>query len=304
MWTADDVIETLRRRGELLEPVPGVAGLRGAALALMDAIEARIVDACERLGPEPWRAPAALAFRTLEDAEYFTSFPQWLTAAAHLGDDDAEHALVATSERPAEAARERFRRADAALPPAVCYHVFEALRGLRLTGPRRVTLQCACWRHEGAATRPLERGWSFTMREVVVLGGAADVAAFRETGEALAVRLAAGLGLDAEIVEASDPFFRPTARGKALVQQLKGLKRELTLPVGGERRIAAASSNLHEEFFGRAFDIRDTAGVPASTGCLAFGLERWLLAFLAAHGPDPEGWPIRVAGRAREEVRA
>lgn len=304
MWTAERVVEVLRRRGELIEPVPGVAGLRGSALALIEALETRVDEVCRRLAAEPWRAPAALAWQTLEDADYFVSFPQWLTAASHLGDDEGALEALATSTDPAAAARARFRPAAAALPPAVCYHVFEALRGARLKEPRRVTAQCTCWRHEGSATRALERGWSFTMREVVALGDPAAVEAFRAEGEAAALRLAAGLGLDAGLEEATDPFFRPTARGKALLQQLKGLKREVMLPVGGGRRIAAGSSNLHETFFGRAFGIRDGAGSPVTSGCLAFGLERWLLAFLVAHGPDVEGWPIRTAQRSRQEVGA
>ena len=34
-----------------------------------------------------------------------------------------------------------------------------------------------------------------------------------------------------------------------------------------------------------------TTGEPAASGCVAFGLERWLLAFLVAHGPDAAAWP-------------
>lgn len=302
MWNAERAVETLRRRGELLEPVQGAVGLRGGALALFDAIEARVRDACRRLARETWRPAGALAWRTLETADYFASFPQWLTAAAHMGDDEASLEDVATSTRPAAAARERFGPPAAALAPAACYHVYEGLRGTTLEGARRVTLQCTCWRHEGAATLPLERGWSFTMREAVAVGTPAEVAAFRAEGEAAVLRVAAALGLEPEVVEATDPFFRPTGRGKELVQRLKGLKREVTLDIGAGRRLAVASTNLHEDFFGRAFGIRDSAGAPASSACVAFGLERWLLAFLVAHGPDAVAWPIRVPSRGLQEA--
>ena len=304
MWNAERAVETLRRRGELLEPVHGSVGLRGGALGLMEAIEARVRDACRGLATETWRPAATLAWRTLETADYFASFPQWLTAAAHMGDDEGSLERIAGSRRPAEVARERFGPPAAALPPAACYHIFEGLRGSALKGARRVTLQCTCWRHEGSATLPLERGWSFTMREVVAVGTAAEVAEFRAEGESAVLRVAAALGLEPEVVEATDPFFRPTARGKELVQRLKGLKREVTLSLGGGRRIAVASTNLHEDFFGRAFEIRGETGAPASSGCVAFGLERWLLAFLVAHGPDAVAWPIRIRSRALQEVGA
>ena len=105
-----------------------------------------------------------------------------------------------------------------------------------------------------------------------------------------ALALAAALGLDGELAEATDPFFAPTARGRALLQRVKGLKQELLLRVGDER-VAAASFNLHERFFGEAFDIRLADDAPAASACVAYGVERWLLAFLVAHGPDPRGWP-------------
>ena len=52
--------------------------------------------------------------------------------------------------------------------------------------------------------------------------------------------------------------------------------------VGTEDEIeAVASFNLHETFFGRRFGITAADGGPAWSGCVAFGLERWLLAVVA-----------------------
>ncbi|HEV8611945.1 MAG TPA: hypothetical protein VGQ73_00455, partial [Gemmatimonadales bacterium] len=143
---------------------------------------------------------------------------------------------------------------------------------------------------EGARHLPLERGWAFTMREIICLGTPEDTAAFSRRGSQRATELAEELGLEALIVEASDPFFAPSARGKALLQRVKALKHELLLPIGS-RRIAAASFNHHERFFGDGFGIRTADGAAASTACVAFGLERWLLAFLCAHGPESRSWP-------------
>jgi len=72
---------------------------------------------------------------------------------------------------------------------------------------------------------------------------------------------------------------------------VKGLKSELLLEVGEGGEVAAASFNDHEQFFGECFDIVLPDGTPASSGCTAFGVERWVLAFLVAHGVDPVGWP-------------
>jgi seryl-tRNA synthetase len=305
MRDADRVVAELRARGELWEAAPGLVGLRGDALALFERLARLAANAACDVGAAPdggcesWRPPAALALSTLARARYFESFPQWLTLAAHLRDDAESLERVARGADPAAAAGEACAPAGAALPPAVCYHVYAALAGRVLAQPVRVTLQGTCWRHEGNQLRPLARGWAFTVREAVCVGAAQDVAAFRDRGIAAARSLADALSLDARIEEATDPFFRPTARGRELAQRLKGLKQELRLAVGADT-VAAASFNLHEAFFGDAFDIRLTDGSPAASGCVAFGLERWLLAFLAAHGTRARDWPVLPSVRLQE----
>jgi hypothetical protein len=54
------------------------------------------------------------------------------------------------------------------------------------------------------------------------------------------------------------------------------------------------SYNYHQDFFGRHLDIRLPDDAPASTGCVAFGLERLAFAFLAQYGLDPGEWPEAV----------
>ena len=288
MRTAESVVAALRARGELWDPAPGLVGLRGNVLALFKRLEHEVALLAQLDAAEEWLAPPTLSLRTLERAHYFESFPFWLTAVSHLPDDEETLEQVATGKT---AARSALRTTDVALPPALCYHVYERLAGRRLTTTRLITLNGTCWRHERAHLTPLERQWAFTMREVVCLGAAEDVEDFRQRAMRAAGSLASRLDLDAGFLVATDPFFAPTARGKALLQRVKGLKHELALPIGGERSTAAASFNNHEQFFGEAFGITLESGEAASSGCVAFGLERWLLAFLVAHGIDRVAWP-------------
>jgi seryl-tRNA synthetase len=287
MRTADNVVAVLRARGELWDVAPGVVGLRGDPLFLLRSLDREITTLVQRESPEEWAAPPALAMRTLEHADYFASFPFWLTAASHLPDD--------------EPALERIQCSDVALPPALCYHVFQRLAGRRLATAQLVTLSGTCWRHEGARMSALERQWAFTMREVVCVGPASEVEDCRQRAMRLAGTLASRLDLDAGFLVATDPFFAPTARGKAIVQRVKALKHELALPIGDERSTAAASFNNHEQFFGETFGITLATGEVASSGCVAFGLERWLLAFLVAHGVDRSAWPVPDSTLAEAE---
>jgi len=303
MWTAETVAHELRLRGDLWMSGPGLVGLRGSTLGLFEALEGRIAETARAATGEEWRGPAALSWDTLGRSDYFASFPQWLTAASHLSDDASTLERVALADDPAEAARRAQAPARAALPPAICYHVYEALADSIVDSPRTVTLVGTCWRHEVAGFRPLERGWAFTMREVVCVGSKDDTQAFLERMTRASIGLAIDLGLSTSLQAATDPFFAPTGRGKALLQQIKGLKKELVLPLGDGRGVAAASFNAHDTYFGDAFGIYLGDGSVARTACAAYGLERWLLAFLVAHGPNPANWPESIMAHTDRVIR-
>ena len=81
------------------------------------------------------------------------------------------------------------------------------------------------------------------------------------------------MGVEATWEVASDPFFLPTARGKAFVQRLQETKQEFV--VRNPEPLAIASINRHGTFFGERFHIGLAAGGAAHTACIAFGLDRW-----------------------------
>jgi len=177
------------------------------------------------------------------------------------------------------------------LTPAACYHVYGELEGQNLESTRFVTTRGTCFRHEDTYA-PLQRQWSFSMREVVCIGSAEDVNTFLDQAREVAGRLTRSLGIEVEWKEATDPFFDPQADPRFLMQKLEPIKRELVF----EDRLAIASVNFHRDFFGETFDMT-LNGKPAFSACLAFGVERWFYALLAQHGPDPEHWTFLEAAR-------
>lgn len=286
MLRPEDVISTLRERGELWETARSLIGLRGSLRELMHAISSGVAELCREETSDEWDVPAGIALETLERAGYFESFPQWLTVASHLTDDSTLLERIASSASPAAEARRSIAQPDAALSPAVCYHTYEALAGRCLASPALMTAEGVCWRHEGDRLAPLERGWAFRMREIVCIGTEADVEEFRQRWMVNATAFAESLGLATEILTASDPFFAPTGRGKAALQRLKSLKHELVVHFPDGRPMAITSFNNHEHFFGEAFGISLETGETAASSCVAFGLERWVLAVLVANPPN------------------
>lgn len=202
----------------------------------------------------------------------------------------------------------RLAFAESLLPPAVCYHIYRQRQGTGLeASPTIVTAVGRCLRDEESLDLAGGRLRDFTMRELVALGSRDEVEAFRQRLIDRVADLVADLDLDGVLVLADDPFFLAGAgreeRGRRLMQQVLPLKYELRLTCderGGT--FAVASFNHHLDFFGRRFEIGSASGAIAHSGCVAFGLERWTLAFLARHGIDPNAWPTRARDFVRQEA--
>lgn len=302
MWPPEEVVSELSLRGDLWEAAPGLVGIRGNLFDLARDMEMAIAAVARAETLDEWRVPSGISFDTLETAQYFASFPQWLTAASHLRGEEALLEQVATSASPGATARECMSPASAALSPAVCYHTYAALAGSSVGERRLMTAQATCWRHEGDRFAPLARGWAFQMREIVFVGTARGAEEFRRRGMLSAGAMAASLGIDTTTLQATDPFFAPTARGRSLLQKIKALKHEMTIEYHDGRQLAIASFNNHERFFGEAFGISLPDGSPAYSACVAYGLDRWLLAFLVTHGPDAAKWPAIDACASAELI--
>lgn len=204
------------------------------------------------------------------------------------------------------------------MPPAVCYHVYSLREGVRLeSSPVLLAGRGRCFRNELDLDPSLGRLRMFEMREIVALGSRTDVDRFRQDMIDRVRGFVSELGLGGRIEPASDPFFLQDPegaagmsagnpgepRGRRLMQQVLPLKYELRLTLDESgHTCAVASFNHHTDFFGRRFRIRLPSGATAHSGCVAFGLERWVLAFLGQHGIDERAWPATVRESCSSEV--
>jgi len=244
----------------------GQAALTGELARYADRLDRAFARWAASLGAEPLLPPPCLPPGVPERCGYLLSFPHHATMAVPVADDDGEDPVRSL------------------LTPAACYHVYPTLEDSHLNRPVFLTLRATCFRNEDVFL-PLERQWSFSMREVVCVGADEDVSRFLETARKTASAWCEILGVPIRLDRATDPFFDPASSPGWLMQRLLPLKTEL-LSDG----LAIGSFNSHQSFFGETFSIR-VCGQPAWTGCAAFGLERWLLALIRRHGPDACGWP-------------
>ena len=273
----------------------GQSTLAGPLLDLYRRLDRLFLSWAEDWGAVEYLFPAFLPARELAGVDYLRSFPHLATFAVTL--DPAEENLLAFTRGDAPDAQGRVRLTATApvldvLTPAACYHFYAAFRGEQLAEARYVTTRATCFRRE-AHYAPLARQSSFSMREIVCLGTADEVKAFLEAGRNRVARYLEEIGLPVAWEAATDPFFRPQQNPKHLAQRLDPVKTEMVF--GGS--LAIGSVNFHRSYFGEAFGIRRD-GRDAFSGCLAFGVERWLRAFLGRFGPEPAGWPALPPGQA------
>jgi seryl-tRNA synthetase len=266
----------------------GQAVLSGDLLALADRLDARFVSLAARWDAQELRFPTFLAAAELERIDWFRAFPQLATFPAALDPDEANLDRF-TRAAPVDAGGS-VQLTEVApirdvLTPAACYHLYAHHRGHRFDGPRYFTVRCTCFRRETHYV-PLERQWSFTMREIVCMGTAEETSSFLEAAAVEVDRLVAAVGLPVRWEHATDPFFRPSRNPQYLMQQVDPTKQELLF----DERLAIASTNLHHDHFGRAFDIQRD-GEPVRTACIAFGIERWVAAFVHQFGHSASAWP-------------
>lgn len=275
---ARSAVTELLKRGDLeLTPEGGLI-MRGPAALLRDYFDGTVREWALDLGATEETFAAEIPLATLGRAGFTTAFPQklvWIGEPGAPGDAHVGNEYVR--------------------PPAVCYHHYPRFADTTLDGHGSiVTAVGRCYRNEYAAdsSYPVERLRSFTMREIIALGADGVVERLRSGLMERVSLWMKELGLDGLMETATDPFFTSEARGRMLMQRLLPLKYELRLRVDPNgRNVAAASFNNHEQHFGKAFSIRLPSGEYVHSGCVAFGWERWVIAFVNQHGPADENWP-------------
>jgi len=298
----EHAFEHLLREREVIVETRGVIALGETVTSLIEYFDSRFLAFAETLHAEKREYPALMAAEILDKCQYFNSFPQYVGFVSHVIEDPHLYNDFGAAWKQQDGgsfSQDHFlKTGDCVLSPAVCYHCYNALEGSEIASNTEhiVTARGKCFRYEAGNMVGLERLWEFSMREIIFVGSAAGVRSRRRTSLMFAQALVDELGLVGQIEVATDPFFVSDASEKRTYQAGFQLKYELRLELPAEgKSLAVASFNIHDSFFGATFNIRFASGDTATTGCTAFGLERWAYAFLAQYGFDMHKWPYDVA---------
>jgi seryl-tRNA synthetase len=288
--------EALLERGLLIDAgVPGLYG-RGAEFEdVLQRFERLVARAAAGENPVVLRFPPLLPRKQLEGSGYLKSFPHLAGTVFSFAGDEA-----AAAEQEERAGRhedwsEFQGMTDLVLVPAACYPVYPAIAARGPLPPGGIMVDAGgayVFRHEPSGDPA--RMQMFHQREMVRLGEPEAVAAWRDEWRDRALELLRGVGLDAQLEVAADPFFGRSGRMLRANQLAEELKFEIQVPIAGDEPTAVASFNYHRDHFATNYGLEMADGSVAHTACLGFGLERITLALFRAHGLERADWPAAV----------
>ncbi|MEU3626936.1 hypothetical protein BS329_39385 [Amycolatopsis coloradensis] len=288
------------RRASVHQPelvAGGTAGADSAALLILDPDQTDLRNELDRVftgwgiddGAREISPPPLYPVADLARLDVYRNFPHLSLVAARLDVIDEVDAPAEGRFAPAGLEPARF-----GLPMATCYGAFLFHAGTTIPSDTLVTLVNHCFRGE-SRFEGLRRLLSFQMREIVAIGSFEHTQRLLSRFTARITAFAEALSLPLEKVPASDPFFEQDG-SRALLQKLSPVKYEF---VCGD--LAIASVNTHRNFFGERCGISLGDGSTAFTGCVAFGLERWL-AVLTDLAGDPVS-ALRGVRAAANQIR-
>lgn len=275
--------------------VPGIYGHGAAFEDVRVAIDDRLTREARAQGAERLRFPPVLPRHQLERSDYLASFPHLAGSVFAFKGDESDAARQSDLASRHEDWGEFQQMTDLTLLPAACYPIYPAIAA-RGPLPRGGVFVDAggswVFRHE-PSNDPARRQM-FHQHEFVRIGEPDTVLSWRDEWAQRGLSLLRGLGLDAQLENANDPFFGRRGRMLAANQRQQSLKLELLVQIAGPEPTAMASFNHHLDHFATTFGIELADGSTAHTACLGFGHERIVLALLRTHGLEPAAWPTAV----------
>lgn len=182
-----------------------------------------------------------------------------------------------------------------ALSPSACFHTYVEYENRTLPCNDIFTFIQSVFRNEGRLNfSELGRLRDYHVREIVFIGDMDYVTTVRENIFKKTVSFLTSLDFCGNAAIATDPFVLPQMQKYKKVQLLEETKYEIKLNCEDAEGISVASFNLHGTAFTHPFKIRVEDCDETVTGCVGFGLERWVIAFFSQFGTNVEHWPTTI----------
>lgn len=266
----------------------GQVNLSGDALDLYHSLDLLFSKLAGLKTARNYKFPNFIQAKELNKIDYFKSFPHLINFPVNLSSKNENLQDFIQGEKCTSQGVVNLKELNPVcdcLTPAACYHFYIHFQNSVHSTPLYLTTLANCYRKEDFYL-PLERQWNFTMREVVCMGTPDEVKEFLGFYRDLLSRIFVKLNLNISWDVATDPFFDPANNPKFLMQTIDPVKYEMIF----NGSLSIGSTNYHRTYFGDAFNIKRNND-SVSTGCVAFGMERWMHAIFTQFGNEKKNWP-------------
>ncbi len=273
--------------------------LKDRAVWLFEYFDSVFRQFALELGAEEERYPVLLPVKAYADTGYLRNSPQYSMFCSEAIEDMEVLRQLRTVETRTE--KDFLNPAYYVLSPSACFSVYESYRGRTLPENCTITLCQNVFRNEGRFNwKDFGRLRDYHVREIVFIGSREYVTDSRNRIMDKTIEYMKQTGLAGTVESSADHFIIPQMQKFKMIQMKKKLKYEWRLPVGEMEEMAVASFNLHGFNFTRPFGI-SVNGTETVTGCVGFGLERMVLAFLSQFGMEESCWPEEVRKSERNQ---
>lgn len=302
-----NIFNDLLEDGNVVSYGEGLIGFGKDFLRLYKFFDKTFLCWAKELGAEEYIYPDVIAIDTLKKCNYIQQFPNSMLFTSHVKEDmeriEDFSSLISNQD---DCLNDYFlEKPKHACKSAVCIHVYQQFedKKIELENPIAITSLGRCKRYESLNMKDAERLLDFSMREIVFIGTEAFVTEKRAALMERCKELVGKLKLEANIKSSNDPFFLSQHHPKTVLQKKFKLKYELNMRLPySSKELAVASFNYHNTYFSEAFNIKAKDGSPVHTSCIAFGLERFVYAYLSQKGKDCEDITKLYSIWGREDV--
>ena len=219
-----------------------------------------------------WTFGSLIKNEVLQKCGYFDTMPENLTFVSGIESDDVN--TLRNKELKS------IPISGYGLTPAACLHIYPLLAKEKKRN-ELITLLQKVYRYEKGEYQKGTRLWEFWVREFVAVGSVDYVKSFLEDFEKKSLEYAKNIFPEATLKNATDMFF-PSRENKIIqrMQKNNDFKKELIVSVE-DKDVACGSFNYHKTHFSKLFEFDEGGSVV--TGCVGFGLNRWLTRYMQDH---------------------
>lgn len=245
--------------------------------------------------------PDLLPNEVLQNTGYLETSPQYVMFCSNIKENIHSYEELHNNVLAGNV-NESLEEPKFSLSPSACFHLYYELKNNFIDKPKIYTMLQSVFRNEGRFSwNKLARLRSYHVREIVLIGERDFIEKLRLNILDKTVQMLEKLNFNFSVDTASDHFIMPDMQKYRKLQKASKIKYEVRLNISEKEKISVASFNLHGVSFSKRFNFKLSNHACTESGCIGFGIERWIIAFLNQYGTDIALWPDCIKNYVERE---